>query len=72
MVRAAQASPDHGLCGVRAARAGDPSCLELRYWKAGASQSCTGAGGTVGQPESAAAHWLPASLLPWRPRVTVL
>lgn len=29
MVRAAQASPDHGFCGVRA-RAGDPSCLELR------------------------------------------
>ena len=29
MVRAAQASPDHGFCGVRA-RAGAPSCLELR------------------------------------------
>ena len=29
MVRAAQASPDHGFCGVRA-RAGDHSCLELR------------------------------------------
>ena len=29
MVRAAQASPDHGFCGV-SARAGDPSCLELR------------------------------------------
>ena len=28
MVRAAQASPDHGLCGV-SARAGDPSCLGL-------------------------------------------
>ena len=27
--RAAQASPDHGFCGVRA-RAGEPSCLELR------------------------------------------
>ena len=26
MVRAAQASPDHGFCGV-SARAGDPSCL---------------------------------------------
>ena len=29
MVRAAQASPDHGFCGVRA-RAGDHSYLELR------------------------------------------
>ena len=29
MVRAAQASPDHGFCGFRAERAGDPSCLEL-------------------------------------------
>ena len=29
MVRAAQASPDHRFCGV-SARAGDPSCLELR------------------------------------------
>ena len=28
MVRAAQASPDHGFCGVRAARAGDPSCFQ--------------------------------------------
>ena len=39
--------------------------LRVALEKAGASQSCTGAGGTVGQPESAAAHWLPAS-----PRVT--
>ena len=29
MVRAAQASPDHGFCGFRAERTGDPSCLGL-------------------------------------------
>ena len=64
MVRAAQASPDPGFCGFRAARAGEPSCLGYRVALEGMSLPVvhTGAGGTVEQPvESAAAHWLPAS-----------